>query len=465
MSKEHETYETAGTYQLFHGSMNQFEEFSLDNVGKNGTAQGFGIYLTPNKEMAGMYASKREEQGYLYTVDVELNKSVSLDERTVTEEELSEIIDRLQESNDILNDFNDVDYYGEKVVKREVLATLNENENDVDLMNEIANTIGDDKKTAEVFYEVGGYTHAVAGNQLRQQDHVVIIFDPERVKIEKVQDLNIERDVPAVTADPFSDDEEKFTDELEVAQEFWKEAISKNQSFEIYGYSVENGERLVGGVSQIYAPSTREGYAYQLTKIGKEGIPYSHFDVTQEEIDKTLEGKSNELLSRLPHGSEQSEYVVHFYESEGEINMNNKQPIKEVVLNDIGMNLDLNYQYYNPEAWQDRVETMQASDVEPSRFSLDEDVEAFYETHKQEIEERVNETAKMFSTDNHSALGLAHNSSKLEYKRASSNLAYNLAVSELSNEMDKGSFEIPAMSKEVENGTLRVENSRSFEME
>ena len=109
MNKKDKTFETAGTYQLFHRGMNQFEQFTLDNLGANGTAQGFGIYLTPNKSMASMYANRSNEYGYLYTVDVDLKKLASLEERTITEEELSEIIDRLQVSHDILNDFNDVE--------------------------------------------------------------------------------------------------------------------------------------------------------------------------------------------------------------------------------------------------------------------------------------------------------------------------------------------------------------------
>ena len=38
--------------QLYHGSKKKFEEFSLENQGTNGVAQGFGVYLTPNQEMA-----------------------------------------------------------------------------------------------------------------------------------------------------------------------------------------------------------------------------------------------------------------------------------------------------------------------------------------------------------------------------------------------------------------------------
>ena len=34
--------------ELYHGSDKIFENFSLDNLGKHGTAQGYGVYLTLN---------------------------------------------------------------------------------------------------------------------------------------------------------------------------------------------------------------------------------------------------------------------------------------------------------------------------------------------------------------------------------------------------------------------------------
>lgn len=94
--------------------MSKFDHFSLEYKGLNGTADGFGIYLTPNKDMASMYAEQTKKLGYIYEVTADLEKPLSTDELTITDKELSKIIDILQESNNILNDFNDVDYYGER---------------------------------------------------------------------------------------------------------------------------------------------------------------------------------------------------------------------------------------------------------------------------------------------------------------------------------------------------------------
>lgn len=477
MSEEQQKFETAGNYRLFHGSMNHFDEFNLEHEGSNGTAQGFGIYLTPNKEMATMYSSRNNEKGYLYKVNVDLERPLSLDDRTVSSEELSKIIDRLQKSNDILNDFNDVDYYGEKMVKREALAVLNENENDVDLMNELANTIGDNEETAKAFYEVGHYTHAVAEEQLRQRDSVVIVFQPERVTIEEVQDLNREMDVPAVTANPFADDSTKFASQYQQVQDFWMETIRQEKSFEVIGHNLLDGSERT---SRLFTPSTQAGYEFQLTYLNEDGEPISHYELSRKDIEDTLNGTTRELIDRLPYSTENSEYTVKFVENNQEIervqNMakgfNGKNvseiPIKELVIKDFEQELETT-KYYDKQAWQERIEYLQGTgEGTLSRLSLDEDVEVFYESHKEEIEQKIDFMAETLSADRLSILGLKESSSDMDYKRVSSNLAYNLAMSEIYSDLDKGSFEIPPMSKEAENRVLKVkntENTRSFEME
>lgn len=70
-----------------------------------------------------------------------------------------------------------------------MIASLSENENDVDLINDIGNTIGDHEATAKAFYDVGKYTHIIAEEQLRQKDVVIVVLQPDKVKIETIHDL------------------------------------------------------------------------------------------------------------------------------------------------------------------------------------------------------------------------------------------------------------------------------------
>lgn len=170
--------------ELYHGSKAKFSEFSLDYLGANGTAQGFGVYLTPSKEVAEMYAG---DEGYLYSVSTDLERSLSLTERTITEDELSELIDKLHESEEILSNLQDVDYYGYDVVKNLFLEMLESNENDVDLVNDIANIAGDQSSVVDALYEVGRYTHIFAEEQTRLKESVVIVLDPERIEIKAIE--------------------------------------------------------------------------------------------------------------------------------------------------------------------------------------------------------------------------------------------------------------------------------------
>lgn len=472
MKKQHD-YETAGKYRLFHGSMSKFDKFSLEHKGLNGTDDGFGVYLTPNKEMASMYAEQTQKVGYIYEVSAELERPLSLDEITVTDKELSKIIDLLQKSNDILNDFNDVDYYGEKVVKREAMAMLKDNENDVDLINEIANTIGDSERTAEAFYNVGHYTHIVANERLLQQDTVVIVLQPEKIEIEKVQDLNVELDVPAITEEPFSDNEEKLIQEEETVSEFWKNVLNQRKPFEVIGQHVSGNmtDQL------IFSPSSREGVDYQLSLIDKQGNPVSHYDITSKQLDDTLSGNTNEILQRLPFGTENTSYKVYF-DQEGknmdEMSLNTSEdfkgskiaeiPIKEVVLKDFEQELETS-RYYDKSAWQERIEYLNSSDPSTiSRLSLDEDIEEFYQSHVDEIEEKLTSMADYLEMDKSQLIDGAG----IEYKKNASVMAYKLAMEEIGNEIESGDFKIPAMSEETENRILKVksmESTNTFEIE
>lgn len=476
MEKQYD-YERAGKYRLFHGSMNKFDRFSLEYKGLNGTDDGFGIYLTPNKEMASMYAEQTNKVGYIYEVSANLEKSLSTEELTVTDKELSKIIDVLQDSSDILNNFNDVDYYGKKVVKREAMAMLQDNENDVDLINEIANTIGDTEKTAEAFYSVGNYTHIVANERLLQKDTVVIVLQPERISIERIQDLNRELDVPSITEEPFSDNEDKLLEEEETVQAFWKSVLEQRRTFEVVGQYSNN--QMTDKI--LFTPSTNSEDDYRLTTFDKQGEPVSHYDITNQQIDDTVAGKSYELLSHLPFATKDTTYKVYFdIDRENFNNINERSidmaedfkgtkvpeiPIREVVIKDFEQELETS-RYYDKQAWQERIEYLNSSDI--LRFTLDEDVEEFYSSHTDEIEDKLLGMAETLGIERKSLLNGSENVSEVSYQRNASILAYKIVMDEINGEIENGKFKIPAMSEETENRILTVkniENSQTFEME
>ena len=160
--------------QLYHGSKNDFNQFNFKHLGKNGKAQGSGIYLTTNSDFAKGYGD------ILYTVDMVKGKALSLDKITITRATLKKIMLDLHDTVDYLNCINDVSYYGvTKVLNEALKLELDYNNNDVDLYNSIVNASGDLLEGCKAFKK--------HGYNFIQNDHVVVALDPQDITIlEKV---------------------------------------------------------------------------------------------------------------------------------------------------------------------------------------------------------------------------------------------------------------------------------------
>lgn len=172
---------------LYHGSTQQFDQFNLDHWGQNGSAQGIGIYTTPDKELAAMYAHASDIPGYIYQVSADLKRPLSLDSNTISDEELSKIIDKVHEETDLLTNYGDVQYSGYSEVKAEAIELLRENDNDVDLFNDLATTAGDPQITTEAFESIGEYTHIISHNQTRLNGDVYTILNPNNLEIDGIE--------------------------------------------------------------------------------------------------------------------------------------------------------------------------------------------------------------------------------------------------------------------------------------
>ena len=137
--------------KLYHGSKNKFEKFSYDFVGNNaGSDEGYGFYFTDSKELAERYA----DGGYVYTVNFKKEKSLNEKKISITITELRKVLQILHKSNDILNDFNDVEYCGYSRVMNEAVGMLRENKNDVDMVAELCNICRDKEAVLKTIAKV-----------------------------------------------------------------------------------------------------------------------------------------------------------------------------------------------------------------------------------------------------------------------------------------------------------------------
>lgn len=151
---------------VYHGSPNKFEQFDYSRIRTNGTSEGVGFYFTDNKSIATGYGNK----GYLYTVNLSGKKAMSDNEKTLTKGEIRTLIIELNEREEFLSNFGDVDYEGfEKVLRNAVNNTYDYCDTDSELISVIYNTAGENEIVIELFREVLGYDHITStpdwGNQ------------------------------------------------------------------------------------------------------------------------------------------------------------------------------------------------------------------------------------------------------------------------------------------------------------
>lgn len=139
---------------LYHGSTQLFNTFDYDKIGENGTSKGFGFYFSSDKHGAEHYADK-----YLYTVNADLKNTLSYEKRTIKKTKTRILLNRLHKQVNILNDFNDVSYYGEWKVMEYALNLLKDNQTDVDLFCELSTICGSIEIVARAFLELFNMNH------------------------------------------------------------------------------------------------------------------------------------------------------------------------------------------------------------------------------------------------------------------------------------------------------------------
>lgn len=153
------------------------------------------------------------------------------------------------------------------------------------------------------------------------------------------------------------------------------------------------------------------------------------------------------LLDRSP---DNCDYVEAFiYESIRAEMIENEQveklelpiPLKVIATEEAVYNLSSSAnQYYNLNNWAEEFKRQSEIDSVEELLSCNE-VEDFYEKHKQEIENRVNDFEKATGIEYRNQLP------KEEYKNQMATLAYKIVTTEVKQEIEEKEFEIPKNSK------------------
>ena len=133
--------ESQGKVQ-YHGSPNDFEKFSYEYLGTQGTGEGKGFYFTNNRNVAEGY--RQGEGGKLFEAYIDVRKPLSSTKKTITASQLARFIRVLDpDGSEYLSNIGDVSWQGyESVLREAVQMLIQNNDNDVDIICDITNALG-----------------------------------------------------------------------------------------------------------------------------------------------------------------------------------------------------------------------------------------------------------------------------------------------------------------------------------
>lgn len=180
---------------VYHGSPADFNTFSLDYLGTNGTAEGYGFYFTDRKNVAEGYANSYEVEGggagKLFEVYLNIKKPLSDSKLTITKAQFKKFLTKLNgyvDSNgdrlDVLSNYGDVEWEGLNAVLNTALETEYDYcDSDVDLIQSIINGCRDMKAVFNVLRDTVGYDGIIVNEASWGGDQTIYIaFHPEQIK-------------------------------------------------------------------------------------------------------------------------------------------------------------------------------------------------------------------------------------------------------------------------------------------
>ena len=188
---------------VYHGSPSDFNTFSLDYLGTNGTAEGYGFYFTDSKLIAEGYSKGREGQqddqhkGKLFEVYLDIKKPLSDAEVTMSRAQFKKFLIELNKQTDvdgepldILSNYGDVEWEGlNNVLNYAMEIEYDASDSDTNMIHSIINGCGDMKTVFRVLREVTGYDGIIVDKATWGGDQsIYLAFHPEQIK--NVDNLN-----------------------------------------------------------------------------------------------------------------------------------------------------------------------------------------------------------------------------------------------------------------------------------
>ncbi len=172
---------------VYHGTPNEFNAFSHDYMGTQGTADGQGFYFTDDAEFARMY---QQSGGRSMATYLKIENVLDSEQWTLSKADVQAIIQAIDPEGDgFLSNYGDVGYEGYNAVLREAVASeLDSSANDVDF---IGNLVNSGEEMAAVYHvltqvkgdsgivapQQDGSTHYIVGNPNQIKSAELVTFD------------------------------------------------------------------------------------------------------------------------------------------------------------------------------------------------------------------------------------------------------------------------------------------------
>lgn len=169
----------------YHGSNNEFTKFDTARIGSStGTSDGRGFYFTTDKD----YAYSFGKGGNVLSVFLNIDNPLSLKEKTITKQQLFDIIKRIDEKEVaadgehwfISNYANYYDVGIDGAIREAAESEYPYSDNDVELVNSLISASGNFKDVVNSVYEVTGKSSEIVPKENGTVHYVVT--NPNQIK-------------------------------------------------------------------------------------------------------------------------------------------------------------------------------------------------------------------------------------------------------------------------------------------
>lgn len=172
---------------IYHGSKNNFKEFSFTKIRTNATSEGVGFYCTDKKSIAEGYGYG----GYLLEYNFVGKKELSSTKVTLTRSMLKKYLLALHEEDNYLDNYGDISYEGlTKVLNTAINNSLEYATDDVDIISGICNAYGDFEKPLKILTKLFGFDHSIVKAAWGGNQTIYLILNQSAIQFIKSTKLN-----------------------------------------------------------------------------------------------------------------------------------------------------------------------------------------------------------------------------------------------------------------------------------